>query len=91
MACVIEEQQTEAAEKYPNRYTAVPPNGEICAFTGLKHAKCYQVLSGPAKGKVRVVNLREDGKSRGKTLFHVGDMLRFFDSLAERQSASGQQ
>jgi hypothetical protein len=85
MTCIIEEQKTEAAERYPNRYTAVPPNGEICVFTGLKHAKCYQLLNGIAKGKVRVVNLREPGAARGKTLFHVGDMLRFLDELAAKQ------
>ncbi len=69
---------------YPNRYTAIPVNGEVCAVTGLKHAKLYTLLSrgGAAFGKVRVANLRESGTKRGKTLFHVGDMLRYLDAKA---------
>jgi hypothetical protein len=88
MTCLIEEKKSEAAEKYPNRYASIPPNGEMCPFTGFKHAKAYQVLSGIAKGKVRVVNLKEPGAVRGKTLFHVGDMLRFLDELAAKQQES---
>jgi hypothetical protein len=68
--------------EYPNRYSPIPPNGQQCPFTGLKHAKLYQLLKGEAKKNVRVVNLREDGATRGKTLFHVGDMLKWLDSLA---------
>jgi hypothetical protein len=71
--------------KYPNRYTSIPTNGDICPVTGLKHAKLYSMLSkgGDAYGKVRVASLREPGKQRGKTVFHVGDMLRFLDEKAK--------
>ena len=71
--------------EYPNRYTPIPPNGQRCEFTGMKHAKLYDILSvgGIARDKVRVVNLRSPGRNRGQTLFHVGDMLRFLDELAD--------
>ena len=75
--------EQKAAVEYPNRYTAIPVNGDICAVTGLKHSKLYTLLKGEARGKVRVANLREGGAQRGKTLFHVGDMLRFLDTKAE--------
>jgi hypothetical protein len=70
--------------EYPNRYVTIPPNGRRCEFTGLGHAKLYQILSvdGIARSKVRVANLRMPGAARGQTLFHVGDMLRFLDELA---------
>ena len=73
---------------YPNRYAPIPPNGKRCEFTGLGHAKLYTVLTagGPARKKVRVANLRTTGASRGQTLFHVGDMLRFLDDLAAEQA-----
>jgi hypothetical protein len=87
---VIEECGPER-EEYPNRYAPIPPNGKRCEFTGLGHAKLYQVLgvSGPVRKKVRVANLRTPGASRGQTLFHVGDMLRYLDELAQQgQSAA---
>ena len=73
--------------RYPNRYTPIPPNGKRCEFTGMKHAKLYDMLSvgGIARNKVRVANLRSPGTNRGQTLFHVGDMLRFLDELAAEQ------
>ena len=76
--------ETAKAVDYPNRYTAIPVNGEVCGVTGLKHSKLYTLLSkgGEAHGKVRVANLRGAGANRGKTLFHVGDMLRFLDEKA---------
>jgi hypothetical protein len=85
---LIERTESATAAEYPNRYSAIPPNGQQCEFTGLKHAKLYQLLDGSAKGKVRVANLREPGATRGKTLFHVGDMLRYLDSLASQQEAA---
>lgn len=85
MTCVINESKA-AAEQYPNCYAPIPPNGQQCPHTGLKHAKLYTLLA-TIKGRVRVANLREDGASRGKTLFHVGDMLRYLDSLAATQSS----
>jgi hypothetical protein len=36
------------------------------------------------------VNLREPGASKGKTLFHVGDFLRYLD-LHAKQQGSGEQ
>ena|GEM_PF-1256780 len=74
---------TNRAE-YPNRYSPIPPNGRRCEFTGLGHAKLYQLLSpgGLARGQVRVANVRTPGTARGLTLFHVGDLLRFLDALA---------
>jgi hypothetical protein len=42
-------------------------------------------VNGIAKGKVRVVHLLQPGPTRGKTLFHVGDMLKFLDGLAEKR------
>ena len=76
---------------YVNCYAAIPPNGKVCSFTGMRHTHLYTMLSvgGSARPFVRVVNLREPGASKGKTLFHVGDMLGFLDELAARQG-SGQ-
>lgn len=86
LATVTIEQETLARPaEYPNRYATIPPNGRRCEFTGLGHAKLYQILGsdGIARCKVRVANLRMPGTVRGQTLFHVGDMLRFLDELAQ--------
>ena len=84
-AVLIEEAQSTWPAEYPNRYAKIPANGKRCEFTGLGHAKLYQVLGpdGVARGKVRVANVRMPGAARGQTLFHVGDMLRFLDDLAQ--------
>jgi hypothetical protein len=81
----IEETAQASQADYPNCYTVIPPNGQRCQFTGLKHAKLYQTLgpNGVARPHVRVANLRTPGAARGQTLFHVGDMLRFLDRLAQ--------
>lgn len=88
---VINEPSAHPAQQYPNRYATIPPNGKRCEFTGLGHAKLYQILGpdGVARRLVRVANLRTPGAARGQTLFHVGDMLRFLDSLAETKGATG--
>ena len=82
---MIEREPMTQPVEYPNRYVTIPPNGRRCEFTGLGHAKLYQILSlgGFARRKVRVANLRMPGTGRGQTLFHVGDMLRFLDELAD--------
>ena len=74
-----------------DRWTPIPPNGQRCQFTGLKHAKLYHILSGDGhvRKRVRVVNLRTPGATRGQTLFHVGDMLQFLDALSQEQAAAG--
>jgi hypothetical protein len=79
----IEIPEAAKPEEYPNRYVAIPPNGETCQVTGLKHAMLYTLLKREAKGKVRVANLRGPEAARGKTLFHVGDMLRFLNDRAK--------
>ena len=80
-------QQISDEAEYPNAYAAIPPNGCTCRRTGLKHAHLYKLLTGHgvARAHVRVVNLKEPGASKGKTLFHIGDMLRFLDDLAKQQ------
>jgi hypothetical protein len=82
---VMEQEQMTRPAVYPNRYATIPPNGRRCEFTGLGHAKLYHILSakGVARRQVRVANLRTPGAARGQTLFHVGDMLRFLDELAD--------
>jgi hypothetical protein len=77
---------------YPNCYAPIPPNGAVCGHTGLRHTHLYNMLSagGSARPYVRVVNLREPGATKGKTLFHVGDFFRYLDWCA-RQQGSGQQ
>jgi len=40
-----------------------------------------------AAAYVRVVFLREPGARRGKTLFHVGDMLQWLDELAVKRDS----
>ncbi len=78
-------------QPYPDTWTEIPPNGKICAHTGLKHAKLYSLLGrcGIGRQYVRVANLREPGAKQAKTIFHLGDMLRFLDHLAAEQG-SGQ-
>ena len=82
-----DEPSTES--EYPNCYAAIPPNGKVCSWTGLRHTHLYTLLSegGTARSFVRVVSLREPGASKGKTLFHVGDMMRFLGELAARQKS----
>jgi hypothetical protein len=88
---MIEEEPMIRPQIYPNRYATIPPNGRRCEFTGLGHAKMYQILgpNGIARRRVRVANLRMPGTARGQTLFHVGDMLRFLDELAEHSAGPG--
>ena len=87
-AVVINEPEAlNAPTAHPNRYIPVVPNGQVCPVTGLKHAKLYSLLkNGEAAKHVRVLSLKEPGAARGKLLFHVGDMLRWFDSLAASQA-----
>jgi hypothetical protein len=77
---------------YPNCYAPVPPNrGGPCPHTGLKHCHLMKLLKGPARKHVRTVYLREPGARHGKTVFHVGDALKFLDSQAEQQRLSEMQ
>lgn len=81
--------EAKQEQEYPDVWTEIPPNGKLCAHTGLKHAKLYSMLSagGIARAYVRVANLREPGAKQGKTIFHVGDMRRFLDRLAAQQGS----
>jgi hypothetical protein len=76
--------------KYPNAYAALPKNSKevTCPHTGLHHAHLAKLLKpgGLAAGHVRVIALREPGARHSKTLFHVGDMLKWLDGLAAKQS-----
>jgi hypothetical protein len=85
---MIAEQETRSPD-YPNCYAAIPPNGKLCQWTGLKHGQLYKLLTGEgaARHSVRVANLKLPGASKGKTLFHVGDLLHYLDSLAEQQGS----
>jgi hypothetical protein len=77
-------------QAYPQAYAALPINAKnaVCPHTGLRHAHLAKLLKpgGQAAGYVRVVSLKEPGARHGKTLFHVGDMLRWLDYLASVQS-----
>jgi hypothetical protein len=68
-------------------YAPIPTNSQSRPHTGLKHAHLYKLLGnkGAAREFVRVVNLKDPKARHGKTLFHVGDMLRFLDGLALEQ------
>lgn len=72
---------------YPNCYAPIPPNKSMCPHTGLRHTHLYSLLNagGAARPYVRVVNLKQPGARKGKTLFHVGDFLRYLDRLAAEQ------
>jgi hypothetical protein len=83
--------EQKAATSFPDRYSPIPPNGQKCAFTGLGHSRMYQLLNGPAKPYVRVASLREPGTARGTTLFHVGDMLGYLNSLAQHRVLEDQE
>ncbi len=85
---VIEEESSNS--EFQNCYAAIPPNGKICPFSGLRHTHIYKMLAdgGAVRPYVRVVNLREPGTTKGKTLFHVGDFMRYLDWNA-RQQGSG--
>jgi hypothetical protein len=86
---VIEETSAVASQEV-DRWSPIPPNGQRCQFTGLKHAKLYHLLAsgGVVRKRVRVVNLRTPGAKRGQTLFHVGDMLQFLDALSREQAGA---
>ena len=86
MRTVVIEDEPQTQDEYPNRYAPIPVNGEKCQFTGLGHAKLYQLLGGELRARVRVVNLRSPKAKRGKTLFHVGDMLRYLNEQASTQA-----
>jgi hypothetical protein len=77
--------------QYPNCYACLPANikGNVCPHTGLRHAHLAKLLKpgGMAAAYVRVVFLREPGARRGKTLFHVGDMLQWLDELAVKRDS----
>jgi hypothetical protein len=83
----IDIEEDASAGEYPNSYAPIPANGQSCPHTGLKHAHLYKLLGdkGSAREFVRVVNLRDPNARHGKTLFHVGDMLRFLDRIALEQ------
>jgi hypothetical protein len=74
-------------------YAALPVNtkGIVCPHTGLRHAHLAKLLKpgGMAAAYVRVVKLREPGAKQGKTLFHIGDMLKWLDDLAAQQASEG--
>ena len=83
----IDVEESASAVDYPNSYAPIPANGKSCPHTGLKHAHLYKLLgdNGAARDFVRVVNLRDPKARHGKTLFHVGDLLRFLNNLALEQ------
>jgi hypothetical protein len=76
-------------KEYPNIYTTIPSNQDVCPFTGLKHAQLYRLLTGQGlfRDHVRVAHITLPGKARGKTLFHVGDFLRHLDALSADQGS----
>ena len=82
-------EENEHTPQYPDSWVEIPPNGKGCAYTGLKHAKLYSLFGkgGLARPYVRVANLRNPGARQGKTIFHLGDMLRFLDTLAAQQGS----
>lgn len=84
-----------ASQEYPQAYAALPVNnnGSLCPHTGLRHAHLAKLLrpGGLAAGYVRVVALKEPGARHGKTLFHIGDMLRWLDFLASTQAMQRQE
>ena len=90
MKTFVIEEPSAAASQPVDRWSPIPPNGQRCQFTGLKHAKLYHLLSGDGhvRKRVRVVNLRTPGATRGQTLFHVGDMLQYLNELAREQGES---
>src|SRR6516165_4855949 len=92
MRTLVIEESSAPASPLMERWSPIPPNGQSCQFTGLKHAKLYHLLGygGLARKHVRVVNLRTPGANRGQTLFHVGDMLQFLDALSRKQGSTVQ-
>lgn len=90
MRTLLIEEPSAPANPQLERWSPIPPNGQSCQFTGLKHAKLYDLLGGDgiARPHVRVVNLRTPGAKRGQTLFHVGDMLQFLDTLSRHQGGA---
>jgi len=92
MRTLVIEEPTATVAPAMDRWSPIPPNGQRCQFTGMKHAKLYDLLGagGLASKHVRVVNLRTPGANRGQTLFHVGDMLTFLNSLSRKQNGDVQ-
>ena len=70
-----------------NRYLPAPKNGAVCPISGFGHSRFYQkVVNGAGRKHVRIVDLREPGEARGTKFYHVGDLLGWLNSLAEKQA-----
>lgn len=74
--------QSQTAPAYPFTFR-LPSLGERDPLFGLPRAKYYAL---EAEGRIRLLRLRDKGKSRGTTLVPVSEMLRILqeDATAER-------
>lgn len=73
-----------------NRFLPVPKNGVFCPVSGFGHARFYQqVVNGPGRKHVRILDLKQPGQTRGTKFYHAGDLMRWLESLCERVGEVG--
>lgn len=64
----------------------MPADCEKCPHTGFSRATIYRLLR-RSNGRIKTVNLKEDGSEKGRRLFHVGSLFSYLDRLAAAQRA----
>lgn len=67
-------------------WARLPADRQTCPRTGFSRATLYRLLR-RAGGKIKTVNLKGEGKSKGRRLFHVGSLFAYLDRLAASQRA----
>jgi len=71
------------AETCDDRWLPIPVNGKVCPISGLGHSTLTRLLDGQAKSHVRSARLIESGRTRGKRLYHVGDLKSYLEAMAQ--------
>lgn len=73
-----------------NRFLPIPKNGAFCPVSGFGHARFYaQIVNGPGRKHVRILDLKQPGQTRGTKFYHAGDLLRWLNSLCEKVEKVG--
>ena len=86
---IIEETENIPDARILNIYRPVPPNGKKCPVTGMGHSGFYsRIINDPkVRQKVRIVQFKKPHQTRAQCFYHVGDLLQYFNELAEQQRA----
>lgn len=69
------------------RWVAAPSGSDRCPVSGFSHGTFYrEVINGPGRDHVRILDFRHKGQRRAKKYFHAGDLLRWLNRLAEEHA-----